>query len=630
MKKEKKSIIIGTAVILVLALAGVIFVWNRIKKQPTPEDIVKEEPTPEDTVEEYFSFLKDKKYEEMYALLDEASQKTYDKEYFVTRNKNIYEGIEAVDIEITIYKDTGEELPPTDGEELSSANEELSTTDGEAVAYAMSMNTVAGKISLENSMSLKKEGSSGYRIAWDSTLIFPGLRDDCKVQVHRENGERGAIFDIHGEPLAATGSVSEVGFIQEKMNPDTRKSDIQKVSEILDISVEYIEGQLSAPYVKADTFVSLKKMDQGDEEKQDRLLEIPGILIVGSVARTYPFGASAGHFTGYIRGITAEELEEREGKGYHENSRIGKSGLERAFEEDLHASAGASIVILGPNGELEDTLVFKNAQSGKDVVTSIDGTLQQAAYEMFSADEAIVAAMNPKNGEIVALVSTPGYEPGEFIYGISEVRREELDNAPGSPLMNRYADTWAVGPVFEPIAEAIGAGGVQPEELGFGEKMPFELSLPVSTYGEKEPFVNPVHLLSMYSMFVNEGSMIQPTVRSTVNEPGEVWKKQVISPETAKSIKAGLIQNVESSGGVESAAKIDRITVFGKAGTMALPSGQRDGNAAGAECDWFVCGTADGTLKPIVIVGMVEDIGDKGGSQYLVEKIRELVEAYSR
>ena len=269
-------------------------------------------------------------------------------------------------------------------------------------------------------------------------------------------------------------------------------------------------------------------------------------------------------------------------------------------------------------------MVFKNARAGKDVVTSIDGTLQQAAYEMFSADEAVVAAMNPKNGEILALVSTPGYEPGEFIYGISEARREELNNAAGSPLMNRYADTWAPGTVSEPIKEAINIGNVQPEELGFGEKMPFELSLPVSTYNDKDPRVNPVHLLSIYSIFVNEGSMIQPTIRSVVNEPGTVWKDQAISPEAAKTIKDRLIQNVENSGMAESAAKIDGITVFGKAGKSS------QGDAEGAECGWFVCGTAGGTLKPIVIVGMVENIGEKGGNQYLVEKIRSLVEAYSR
>ena len=135
MKRVKKCIIFSSVIFLVLALAYIFLVWGRNKEQHVPED----------TVKEYFSLLKDKKYEEMYELLNKDSQKKYEKEQFVTRNKNIYEGIEATDIEITINKDFVEERLPT---------------AGEAVAYSMSMNTVAGKVSFDNVMSLKKEGSS--------------------------------------------------------------------------------------------------------------------------------------------------------------------------------------------------------------------------------------------------------------------------------------------------------------------------------------------------------------------------------------------------------------------------------------------------------------------------------------
>ena len=571
------------------------------------------EAVPEDTVKEYFSFLKDKKYEQMYTLLDKESRKTYDKEQFVTRNKNIYEGIEATDIEITINKDTKEELP---------------STKGEPVAYYTSMDTIAGRVSFNNVMSLTKEENSGYRIAWSSALIFPELRDDCKVRISGENGERGTIFDRYGEPLAVLGAVSEVGFIPEKMNEDTKESDIEKVAEILDISVEHIKECLSAPYVKEDTFVSLKKIEPDDEEKQDLLLQIPGILINGSVARTYPYGATAGHLTGYIRAVTAEELEERKDEGYHENSMIGKSGLERAFEEEIRPIGGTYIFIVGPGGERENTVAYKSARAGKNVVTSIDGTLQQAAYEAFSEDAGMVAAMNPKTGEILALLSTPEYEPSEFVYGISKARREELDNAPGAPLNNRYANTWTLGAVLEPITEAVGLGETQFEGIGFNEKIPCELSLPTSTCDDGQLLVNPLHLLSLYSMLVNDGNMIQPTLKSTENVPGTVWKNQVVSPEKAEAIKAELVQNVESFGGPEADAKIDGITLFGKLGTVSRKLAP--GEAGGAECGWFVCGTADDVLEPIIIVGMVENIGEKGGNQYIVGKIRDLVEVYCR
>lgn len=603
MKRVKKCIIFSSVIFLVLALAYIFLVWGRKKEQQVPED----------TVKEYFSLLKDKKYEEMYELLNKDSQKKYKKEQFVTRNKNIYEGIEATDIEITINKDFVEERLPT---------------AGEAVAYSMSMDTVAGKVSFDNVMSLKKEGSSGYRIAWESSLIFPELRDDCKVRVSKENGMRGTIFDRYGAPLAVLGDVSEVGFIPGKMNLNTKEKDIERTAEILDISVEYIEERLSAAYVKEDTFVSLKLIEPNDEEKKNLLLQIPGILINSSTARTYPYGTAAGHLTGYIRTITAEELEERKTEDYYENSMIGKYGLERAFEEELHARAGTYIFIVGPNGERENTVGYKNARDGKDVVTSIDGELQQAAYEQFSEEAGMVAAMNPKTGEILALLSTPGYEPDEFVYGISEARRKELNNMPGAPLTNRYADTWVFGPILEPITKAAGSSEEQLEKIGIGEKLPCELSLPMSTYDNGQLLINPLHLLSIYSMFVNDGNMIQPTMRSIENVPGTVWKNQAAAPEKVEAIKAELVQNVENSDGTEADAKIDGITVFGKAGTIALQSGKKDD--VGAKCGWFVCGTAEDILEPIVIVGMVENIEERGGNQYLVGKIRNLVETYCR
>ena len=190
------------------------------------------------------------------------------------------------------------------------------------------------------------------------------------------------------------------------MNADP-EADIAKIAELLGLSAEDITDSLNASYVQDDTFVPLKQISKDDAETEAQLLQIPGILINDAEARVYPLGAAAGHLTGYIQPVTAEDLEEKQGQGYHANSMIGKSGLELAYEEQLRAVDGSSIIIVDGDGNTVETLASQEAQNGQDVYVTIDASLQQSAYEQFASDPGTAAAMNPKTGEVLALVSTP-------------------------------------------------------------------------------------------------------------------------------------------------------------------------------------------------------------------------------
>lgn len=253
-------------------------------------------PVPEDTVKEYFSLLNDGKYDEMYGLLSASSQDSISEEDFTARNQNIYEGIEASDIKI--------KLPDKDS---------ASSKKTETVTYSTSMDTSAGAVTFDNQMTLEKNSDGDYRINWDSTLIFPSLQDDYKVRVETETAERGSIYDRNGTALATQGTVSEVGLVPGKMNADPA-ADIAKIAELLGLSAEDITDSLNASYVQDDTFVPLKQISKDDSETEAQLLQIPGILINDAEARVYPLGAAAGHLTGYIQHVTAEDLEEKLGR----------------------------------------------------------------------------------------------------------------------------------------------------------------------------------------------------------------------------------------------------------------------------------------------------------------------------
>lgn len=315
--------------------------------------------------------------------------------------------------------------------------------------------------------------------------------------------------------------------------------------------------------------------------------------------------------------------------------------------------------------------------------------------------------MNPKTGEVLALVSAPGYDPNEFIMGMSDARWDELSNAPARPLTNRFSASWVPGSTFKALTAVIGvdSGKIDPAEnlgyeglswqkdeswgdyhvttltdygdqatlenalvysdniyfakaalnigadtliedfkaMGFEEKIPFELSLTSSTYdddgsmdsdiqiadtgyGQGQLLVNPVHMLSMYSLFVNDGSMIQPTLLYQDGYTGKIWKENVFSADAAETVKNDLIQVIENPSGTGSSARIDGVSLLGKTGTAEIKDSQTDTD--GVERGWFICETADDTDTPIAVVGMVEDVKDKGGSSYVTEKVRNITAHY--
>ena len=529
---NKKTAIIAGSVIAAGAAcaAGGVIIWNVLGSRPVAED----------TVREYFDRLNQGDYAGMYALLSDDSKKQYTEEAFVERNQNIYEGIEASDIKITL----------AEGE---TGNKGVTRKETETVAYGTSMETAAGSLEFDNQMTLIKNDGGEYGIQWDSTLIFPSLQDEYRVSVKTLPAQRGSIYDRNGAVIAEQGIVSEVGLVPGKMSQDPA-ADIQKLAEILGITAEDINTELSALWVQDDSFVPLKQIAKDDTAKEEQLLQIPGVLINDAEARVYPLGAAAGHLTGYVQAITAEELEEKREEGYHAGSVIGKTGLE----------AVTTLTDYGENVTLENALVYS-----------------------------------------------------DNIY----FARAALDI--GAETMAGYF-----------------------KKMGFDEEIPFELSLQQSTYdddgnidsdiqmadtgyGQGQLLVNPVHMLAMYSMFVNGGDMIQPTLVWEDGYTAKVWKEQAVSAETAETVKNALIQVIENPSGTGAAAKIDGITMLGKTGTAEIKESQDD--TAGIERGWFICETADpAAVKPVAVVGMIEDVKGRGGSNYVTEKVANIAAAYEQ
>ena len=680
---KKKIIIISVIAIILVIIAVVIGIFFYISNQP--------KNNPEDVVSTYAQYIVDQNYEEMYNLISENSKAQTSQEDYINRNKNIYEGIEIANFAINI------------------TSVEKGDNNTVKVSYNNSMDTMAGHVEFANSMTLSLDDNKEYKINWSSNLIFPSLNNSDKVRVKTIEAERGSILDRNGEYLATNGTASQIGLVPGRMNEQTKDADISKIAELLNMTVESINNSLSASYVKDDTFVPLKTVSKDETDLKNTLLEISGIKIIDSEERIYPLGESASQLVGYIQPISAEELAEKADEGYTSSSLIGKYGLERYYEDTLRAVNGAEIYIEDSEGNKKTSIVTLDAKDGTDVKLTIDSTLQQQIYEQFKEDESAVVEINPKTGEVLALVSCPSFDSNDFSLGMTTADYNALTQDTQNPLFNRYLATYAPGSSFKPIVGAIGLtnGSFTADEnfgtsgtrwqndsswgdfyittlttysgpanlrnaliysdniyfakaalkigsdkfieslknLGFNENIEFpqtiskssysnsegftnETQLANSGYGQGEMLVNPIHMAMMYSAFVNEGNMIMPYIEYKENASSAnatYYKEGVFTKEVADTIRDDLIQVVENPGGTAHSAQIEGKTIAGKTGTAEIKDSKDD--TEGTEIGWFNAFTVNETDENSrLIISMVENVKGKGGSHYLLPKVKAILE----
>lgn len=677
--KNKKIIIIVISIILILAISVGIGITIYFNNKPKNK--------PEDVLQTFASYINDKKYEDMYSLLSSKSKANISEEDFIKRNKNIYEGIEAENFSVDIQS-------------IENENKLAKVT------YKNSMDTMSGHVDFTNTVTLELNEEKEYKIDWTSNLIFPKLNTEDKVRVKTIEAKRGSILDRNGEYLATNGVASKIGLVPGKMS-DNREEDIAKIAELLNMTSDGINSELSASYVKADTFVPLKTVGKNEMELKNKLLEIKGIKIIDADERIYPQGVSTSQLVGYIQPINAEELKEKAKDGYTSSSKIGKYGLERAYESTLRAVNGSEIYIEDANGNKKTSIAKQEQKDGQDVKLTIDSKLQQTVYEQFKDDKSAVVVMNPKTGEVLALASCPSFDSNDFSLGMTTADYKNLTENPDNLLYNRYLATYAPGSSFKPIIGAIGltTGAFSADDgfgrsgtkwqndsswgdfyittlstyngpanlknalihsdniyfakaalkiggknlinslknIGFGQQIEFpqtiskssysnsesftnETQLANSGYGQGEVLVNPIHMAMMYSAFVNEGNMIMPYLEYKENassQTAKYYKENAFSKEAANEVRDGLIQVVENPSGTAHSAKIEGKTIAGKTGTAEIKQSKDD--TEGTEIGWFNAfnvGESDESL--LLVVSMVENVKGKGGSHYLLPKVRAI------
>lgn len=265
------------------------------------------------------------------------------------------------------------------------------------------------------------------------------LSENNRVHVQPIPPTRGLIFDRNGVIVADNRPSFSLSMTRERAG---------NWQEVLDTIVEVLE--LTAD----DRALFEKRMRQGrrpfepvpilfelNEEQIARVavnqFRLPGVEVVAQLVRHYPQGAHFAHSVGYVGRINEKELKTLDPVNYSGTHHIGKTGIERFYEDALHGQVGYEEVETNARGRVLRVLKRTDPQPGKDIVLSLDIKLQEAAEAALGGRRGAVVALDPRTGEVLAMVSQPSFDPNLFVTGISFKAYAELRDSIDRPLFNR-------------------------------------------------------------------------------------------------------------------------------------------------------------------------------------------------
>lgn len=604
-KKSSKKIwiIIGIIVLLLLIAGGVA--WYIISNM--------DQNTPDEVFNAYIDCLKNQDYEGMYLLLSDSTKARVDHDTYIARNKNIYEGIEATNISVSNITSN-----------IDKKNKSYTVT------YTMSFDTLAGELSYDYTMNFDRQDDNKYYINWYSNLIFPDLEENYKVRVYANTGKRGNILDRNGKVLATTNEEGEREYPYGEVAAHL-------VGYIRGISTEELEAHKGEGYTES-SLIGKTGLELAFE---DRLKgkNGSGIYIVDENENT-------------LKTIAETDIED--GETIKTTIDI---ELQKEIYDEFNGDNGLSVVMNSKTGEVLAMVSTPSFDSNKfitgftdeewNTLSSSEDTPMFARYESTWAPG---SSFKPVTG---AIGLTSGSFTAEENFGTSgtswqnnsswgDYKVTTLTTYSGAANL-RNALIYSDNIYFAKAALKIGSDTFAKQllNIGFDKSIDFPISMSTSQFAENNEFasevqladsgygqgqvlVNPLHMASIYSAFVNDGNMIKPHIELSDNT--EYLVENAFSKDAAEEIIDDMIQVVENRNGTAHEAQISGVTIAGKTGTAELKSSKDED---GEELGWFnAIVVSDDESEQIVTINMIENVEDRGGSHYLLPKVKNIISSY--
>lgn len=267
---------------------------------------------------------------------------------------------------------------------------------------------------------------------------FLGRSDANRISTQGIAPSRGLIYDRNGVVLAENVAAFRLEVIPEGIkNMDAMLVDLGSVLAISDDDIARFNSarRNKKPFERIPLRLKLSE-DEVARFSVNRW-RFPGVDIGAYQTRTYPLGSMFSHITGYVGRIDLAEMQRLDPGLYVGATHIGKTGIERFYEDDLHGTPGYEKIEVNADKRWQRTLERVAPVPGKNLFLSIDARLQRVAEEAFNGRTGAAVAIDPRNGEVLAMVSVPSFDGNLFVNGISQVDYARLMTDPAKPLLNR-------------------------------------------------------------------------------------------------------------------------------------------------------------------------------------------------
>lgn len=319
------------------------------------------------------------------------------------------------------------------------------------------------------------------RLVWLQVVrydYYTDLSQGNRVRIEPLPAPRGIIYDRQGLILAENQPAYQLELVPEQV-PDLDAT-LQGLVRIGLLDADDVDDakrtvRSRRPFDSVPIRLHLSESDMAAFGVNR--FEFPGVDIRTRLARSYPQGETAVHALGYVGTVSAADLARIDREAYAGTSTIGKVGIEAAYEDPLRGRNGSREIMVNARGRsveklgtLQAALQTRPGEPGTDLFLTLDLEVQRVAEQVVRDQRAAIVALDPNNGDVIALVSRPGFDPNLFARGLTRTEYAALNDNPDRPLFNRaLRGTYPPGSTIKPVVALAGLthGIIEPDKPFF-------------------------------------------------------------------------------------------------------------------------------------------------------------------
>lgn len=680
MKRKK---IIGTmAAILILLIVGAVAVVL-VRR---PFDAGK----PDELLADYFACIEKGAYDKMYGMLDEESKANISKKDFVTRNQKIYEGIEAKNVKISVKDakktDGGEKVSyltsmDSVAGKIEFENQAMCTRDSYFDEFKLSWDDSlifpdmkdTDKVSVSTSQAVRGQilDRNGNMLAGPGTApsvgLVPGkMSENKEADIDQLAGLLGMTEEEINSQLSAAWVTPDSFVPLKTLNSQQSQELTEQLLTIAGVLINDTEvrtyplGEKAAHligYVQSVTAEDLEE-HKGEGYTSSSVIGKSGIEGLYEKELKGENGVKISIMTedGVEKNVVAS-VDKQDG----ENIRLTiDSDLQGLVYDQFREDKSCSVAMNPFTGEVL-ALVSTPAYDDNEFILGMSGERwdqlnndeNKPLYNRFRQVWCPGSSFKPITAGIGLTTGTINPDEDYGSEGLSWQKDESWGDYhvttlhEYSPVNLENALIYSDNIYFAKAALNIGADNLMKslKLLGFGQELPFEIKMSQSQYandggtidseiqladsgyGQGQILINPLHLATLYTSILNDGNVIRPYLTYSETPKSEVWIAQAFSSDAASRVKTALEKVVNTPEGTGYGAHREDIALAGKTGTAEIKADQND--TTGTELGWFGVFTEDAAAqKPVLLMSMVEDVKDRGGSGYVVDKSAAVLQGY--